>query len=39
LESLARAGRLSDAQTCLERISSYSDHLGLFAEEFDVKGH
>ena len=38
-ECLARAGRLTEAQASLERTLSYGNHLGLFAEEFDVLGH
>ncbi len=38
-ECLARAGRLDEARATLERTLSYANHLGLFAEEFDVQAH
>ena len=38
-ECLARAGRLTEAQASLERTLSYGNHVGLFAEEFDVRAH
>ncbi len=37
VECLARAGRLSEAHAVLERTLSYANHLGLYAEEFDVQ--
>ena len=38
-ECLARAGRSTEARAILERTLSYGNHLGLFAEEFDVQAH
>ena len=37
-ECLARAGRLEDAQIILAKGLAYTNHLGLFAEETDVRG-
>ncbi len=39
VECLARAGRLSEAHAELERTLGYANHVGLFAEEFDVQAH
>ena len=39
VECLARAGRPMEAQAALERSLSYANHVGLFAEEFDVQAH
>ncbi|WP_428488125.1 glycoside hydrolase family 15 protein [Rhodopila sp.] len=39
VECLARAGRLTEAQATLERTLSYANHVGLYAEEFDVQAH
>lgn len=38
VECLARAGRLDEAQMNLAKRLAYANHLGLFAEEVDVKG-
>ena len=37
-ESLARAGRLDEARLMLEKIMTYSNHVGLYAEEFGPTG-
>ncbi|THV19767.1 glycoside hydrolase family 15 protein [Peteryoungia ipomoeae] len=37
-ECLARAGRLEEAQMNLAKGLAYANHLGLFAEEVDVRG-
>ncbi len=37
-ETLARAGRLSDARLMLEKMLTYSNHLGLYAEEIGPTG-
>ena len=37
-ETLARAGRLEDARLMLEKMLSYSNHVGLFAEEIGPTG-
>jgi GH15 family glucan-1,4-alpha-glucosidase len=37
-ESLARAGRLDTARLMLEKTMSYSNHVGLFAEEIGLTG-
>lgn len=37
-ECLARAGRLGDAQMHMAKGLAYANHLGLFAEEVDVRG-
>lgn len=39
VECLARADRLSEAQAALEATLGFANHLGLFAEEFDIQGH
>lgn len=38
VECLARAGRLHEAHVKFERILSYGNHLGLFAEELNGRG-
>lgn len=38
VECLARAGRLQEAHLKFERILSYGNHLGLFAEELNARG-
>ncbi|MCB8883889.1 glycoside hydrolase family 15 protein [Acidisoma cellulosilytica] len=38
VECLARAGRLEEARMKFERILSYGNHLGLFAEELSPRG-
>lgn len=37
-ECLARAGRLPQAQRVFEAALTYANHLGLYAEEFNLKG-
>ncbi len=37
-ESLARAGRLDEARLILEKMLTYSNHVGLFAEEIGPTG-
>jgi len=37
-ESLARAGRLDEARLMLEKMLSYSNHVGLYAEEIGPTG-
>lgn len=37
-EALARAGRLSEARLMLEKMLSYSNHVGLYSEEIGSKG-
>lgn len=39
VECLARAGRLDDACIEFEKLLSYANPVGLFAEEFDPRGH
>jgi len=38
VENLARAGRLDEARLLLEKILSYSNHVGLYAEEISPTG-
>ena len=38
VECLARAGRLDEARLALEKMFSYANHLGLFAEEIGPSG-
>ena len=38
VESLSRAGRLDEARLMLEKLLSYSNHLGLYAEEISQTG-
>lgn len=38
VENLARAGRLDEARLMLEKLLSYGNHLGLYAEEMSPKG-
>ena len=38
VECLARAGRLEEARLSLEKMFSYANHLGLFAEEIGPSG-
>ena len=38
VECLARAGRLEEARLALEKMFSYANHLGLFAEEIGPSG-
>jgi GH15 family glucan-1,4-alpha-glucosidase len=37
-ESLARAGRLDEARLMLEKMLTYSNHVGLYAEEIGPRG-
>ena len=37
-ETLARAGRLNEARLILEKMLTYSNHLGLYAEEISITG-
>lgn len=37
-ESLARAGRMNESRLMLEKMLTYSNHLGLFAEEIGPTG-
>lgn len=37
-ETLARAGRLEEARLMLEKMLSYSNHVGLYAEEIGPTG-
>jgi GH15 family glucan-1,4-alpha-glucosidase len=38
VDALARAGRLEDARLTFEKMLTYSNHLGLFAEEIGPNG-
>jgi len=38
VEALARAGRLDDARLTLEKMFSYANHLGLYAEQIGPTG-
>jgi GH15 family glucan-1,4-alpha-glucosidase len=38
VENLARAGRVEEARLQLERLLSYSNHVGLYAEEISPTG-
>ncbi len=38
VEALARAGRLEEAQLLFEKMLTYANHLGLFAEEIGASG-
>jgi GH15 family glucan-1,4-alpha-glucosidase len=38
VETLARAGRLTDARLVFEKMLTYSNHLGLYAEELGTNG-
>jgi GH15 family glucan-1,4-alpha-glucosidase len=38
VEALARAGRLGEAQLVFEKILTYANHLGLYAEEIGPSG-
>ncbi|HTI15390.1 MAG TPA: glycoside hydrolase family 15 protein [Dictyobacter sp.] len=38
VEALARSGQLEDARLILEKIFSYANHLGLYAEEVGATG-
>lgn len=39
VECLARAGRIQEAHFEFEKLLSYANPLGLYAEEFDNRGH
>ncbi|UDQ81543.1 glycoside hydrolase family 15 protein [Erwinia rhapontici] len=39
VECLARAGRLDEAHFEFEKLLNYANPLGLYAEEFDSRGH
>jgi len=39
VECLARAGRLDEAHFEFEKLLNYANHVGLYAEEFDSRGH
>ena len=38
VEALTRVGRLADARLALEKMFSYANHLGLYAEEIGLTG-
>jgi GH15 family glucan-1,4-alpha-glucosidase len=38
VEALTRAGRLEEARVIFEKILSYANHLGLYAEELSMTG-
>jgi GH15 family glucan-1,4-alpha-glucosidase len=38
VEALARAGRLDDVRLALEKMFTYANHLGLYAEEIGPTG-
>ena len=38
VEALARAGRLDEARLALEKMFTYANHLGLYAEEVGPTG-
>jgi GH15 family glucan-1,4-alpha-glucosidase len=38
VEALTRAGRLEDARLALEKMFTYANHLGLFAEQIGLTG-
>jgi GH15 family glucan-1,4-alpha-glucosidase len=38
VEALTRAGRLEEARLTFEKILSYANHLGLYAEELSLTG-
>src|SRR5436189_6222181 len=38
VDALARAGRLTDARYTFEKMLTYSNHVGLFAEEIALTG-
>jgi GH15 family glucan-1,4-alpha-glucosidase len=39
VEALARAGRLDEATLALEKMFTYANHLGLYAEQIGPTGH
>jgi len=38
VDALARAGRLEDARLTFEKMLTYANHVGLFAEEIGPSG-
>jgi GH15 family glucan-1,4-alpha-glucosidase len=38
VEALAKAGRLDDARLTFEKMLTYANHLGLYAEEIGLSG-
>ena len=38
VEALTRAGRLADAQLALEKMFTYANHVGLYAEQVSATG-
>jgi GH15 family glucan-1,4-alpha-glucosidase len=38
VEALTRAGRLDDAQLALEKMFTYANHVGLYAEQVSATG-
>ena len=38
VEALTRAGRLEDAQLALEKMFTYANHVGLYAEQVSATG-
>jgi GH15 family glucan-1,4-alpha-glucosidase len=38
VECLARAGRVAEARFCFEKILHYANHVGLYAEQFSMRG-
>jgi GH15 family glucan-1,4-alpha-glucosidase len=38
VEALAKAGRLEDARLTFEKMLTYANHLGLYAEEIGLSG-
>jgi GH15 family glucan-1,4-alpha-glucosidase len=38
VDALARAGRIDDARLTLEKMFTYTNHLGLYSEEIDATG-
>ncbi len=38
VEALTRAGRLDDARLALEKMFTYANHLGLYAEQVGLNG-
>lgn len=39
VECLARAGRMDEAEIEFDKLLTYANQLGLYAEEFDKRGH
>jgi GH15 family glucan-1,4-alpha-glucosidase len=38
VECLARAGRVAEARFCFEKILHHANHVGLYAEQFSMRG-